>query len=236
MSFGSVTFVIGVEVPGVARCRFLEILLSAERAVHLSGKIIFFLSLQLEVLVLSLGSLLLAEIEELLGNQRWHRIPVSCTLAFQYPDIFLGGEHLLQAAMGYRSSVVSRFTFPCELPHEGFDGTASFSVKMESLLGYWAFFPVHSDSVGNDGEAFIGSGLSHFPQRHYAVSSSSHIYEAVVVLRFVVISNYGCVFLSYADFILSDMGEILTFSWIWSNRGLEGRRERETKNFRYYFE
>lgn len=82
MSFGSVTFVIGVEVPGVARCRFLEILLSAERAVHLSGKIVFFLSLQLEVLVLSLGSLLLAEIEELLGNQRWHRIPVSCTLAF----------------------------------------------------------------------------------------------------------------------------------------------------------
>lgn len=163
MSLGSVTFVIGVEAPVVASYRFPEILLSAERAVHLSGKIVFFLSLQFEVLVLSLGSLLLAEIEELLGNQRWHRILVSCTLAFQYPDIFLGGEHLLQVALGYRSSVVSRLAFPCELPHYGFDGTASFSVKMESLLGYRAFFPVHSDPVGNDGEAFIGSGLSYFP-------------------------------------------------------------------------
>ena len=82
MSLGSMAFVIGAEVLGVARCRFPEILLSVERAVHLSGKIVFFLSLQLEVLVLSLGSLLLAEIEELLGNQRWHRILVSCTLAF----------------------------------------------------------------------------------------------------------------------------------------------------------
>lgn len=104
-----------------------------------------------------------------------------------------------------------------------FDGIAFFSVKMESLLGYRAFFPMHSDPVGNDGEAFIGSGLSHFPQRHSAVSSSSHIYEAVVVLRLVVISYYGWVFLSYADYILSDMGEILAFSWLWSNRGLEGR-------------
>lgn len=147
--------------------------------------------------MLSLGSLLLAEIEELLGNQRWHRILVSCTLAFQYPDIFLGGEHLLQAAMGYRSSVVSRLAFPCELLHDGFDGTASFSVKMESLLGYRAFFPVHSDPVGNDGEAFIGSGLSHFPQRHSAVSSSSHIYEAVVVLKLAVISDYGWFSLSH---------------------------------------
>lgn len=50
-----------------------------------------------------------------------------------------------------------------QLLHDGFDGTASFSVKMESFLGYRAFFPVHSDPVGNDGEAFIGSGLSHFP-------------------------------------------------------------------------
>lgn len=82
MSLGPVTFVIGVEAPGVARCRFPEILLFAERAVHLSGKIVFFLFLQLEVLVLSLGSLLLAEIEELLGNQWRHRILASCTLAF----------------------------------------------------------------------------------------------------------------------------------------------------------
>ena len=83
---------------------------------------------------------------------------------------------------------------------------------------------MHSNPVGNDGEAFIGSGLSHFPQRHSAVFSSSHIYEAIVVLRLVVISDYGWVFLSYADYILSDMGEILVFSWLWSNRGLEGRQ------------
>ena len=55
MSLGSVTFVLGVEAPGVAGSRFPEILLSAGRAENLSGKVVFLLSLQLEVLVLSLG-------------------------------------------------------------------------------------------------------------------------------------------------------------------------------------
>lgn len=50
-----------------------------------------------------------------------------------------------------------------------------------------------------------------------------------MVLRLVVISDYGWVFLSYADFILPDMGEILAFSWLWSNRGLEGRQEHDKK-------
>lgn len=74
-----------------------------------------------------------------------------------------GKDNRLQDILLYRSSVVSRLAFPCELLHDGFDGTVSLSVKIESLLGYRAFFSVHSDPVGNDGEAFIGSGLSHFP-------------------------------------------------------------------------
>lgn len=58
---------------------------------------------------------------------------------------------------------------------------------------------MHSDPVGNDGEAFIGSGLSHLPQRNSAALAGSHIHEAVMVLRFIVVSDYGWVFLSHSS-------------------------------------
>ena len=95
------------------------------------------------------------------------------------------------------------------------DGLHS-SIAYSKLLSkerdfYRPFLAVNTYPVGNDGEAFIGSGLSHLPQRNSAVLAGSHIHEAMVVLRLVVVSDYGWVFLSHTGIILSDMGEILAF-------------------------
>lgn len=62
---------------------------------------------------------------------------------------------------------------------------------------YRSFLAMHTYPVGNDGETFARGWLSHFPQGHSAVLSRSDVHEAVVVLRFVVVSDYGWVFLSH---------------------------------------
>ena len=85
-----------------------------------------------------------------------------------------------------------------EESQDGLNGSITHS-KLLSKEGdlYRAFAPMHADIVLDDGETFIGSGLSHFPERHSAFLPSSDIHEAVVVLRFVVVSDYGWVFLSH---------------------------------------
>lgn len=66
-----------------------------------------------------------------------------------------------------------------------------------------AFPPVHSDPVLDDGETFVRSRLSHFPERHSAAFPGSDVHEAMVVLRLVVVSDYGWVFLSHITHIRS---------------------------------
>lgn len=66
---------------------------------------------------------------------------------------------------------------------------------------------MHADIVLDDGETFVGSRFSHFPERHSAFLPGSDIHEAMVVLRLVIVSDYGWVSLSHSENILSDMGE-----------------------------
>lgn len=97
-----------------------------------------------------------------------------------------------------------------EESQDGLDGSVAYS-KLLSKEGnlYRAFASVHADIVLDDGETFVGSRLPHFPERYSAFLPGSDIHEAMVVLRLVVVSDYGWVFLSHTGIILSDMGEIL---------------------------
>ena len=91
---------------------------------------------------------------------------------------------------------------------DGLDGSVAHS-ELFSKEGnlYRAFAPMHADIVLDDGETFVGSRLPHFPERHSAFLPGSDIHEAMVVLRLVVVSDYGWIFLSHSENILSDMGE-----------------------------
>lgn len=104
---------------------------------------------------------------------------------------------------GYRLLVL-------EESQDGLDGSVAYS-KLLSKEGdlYRAFASVHADIVLDDGETFVGSRLPHFPERYSAFLPGSDIHETMVVLRLVVVSDYGWVFLSHTGIILSDMGEIL---------------------------
>ena len=139
-------------------------------------------------------------VEHLHGRTADYGINVACpmvevTLLFSVP--------VEDRRYGYRLLLL-------EESQDGLDGSVAYS-KLLSKEGdlYRAFASVHADIVLDDGETFVGSRLPHFPERYSAFLPSSDIHEAMVVLRLVVVSDYGWVFLSHIDSILSDMGEIL---------------------------
>lgn len=92
---------------------------------------------------------------------------------------------------------------------DGLDGSVAHAELLrEERDLYRSFLAMHSNPVGDDGEVFAGSRLSHFPQGYSAVFPGSDIHEAMGVLRLLIVSDYGWVFLSHSENILPDMGEI----------------------------
>ena len=115
---------------------------------------------------------------------------------------------IIQVALLFSVPVEDRrYGYRLLLLEESEDGLDC-SVAHAELLGEEgdlnrAFPPVHSDPVLDDGETFVRSRLSHFPERHSAALPGSDVHEAMVVLRLVVVSDYGWVFLSHTTHIRS---------------------------------
>ena len=134
--FGSVAFVIGVELSCHRGAGFPEIGRSASGTEGLSAETVPVLGPELVVLVLVLRPLLLAEVEELTAHDGLDGVLVPHPVALDHTNVFLGLQYLLDIAVAERFSVVFPHTFLLQTLGDGQYGKAVDSVEGEYLPDY----------------------------------------------------------------------------------------------------